>query len=146
MKIVLTGLFALLILLPGCAAPQTAIANATPSPVPAVFQTPIGELEHTFTRLVREVNSTTAPSGSMILLVGLRRPDEVPINLQKFLDAHMQIFFQAKGGEEILSIMGGFIGLNSQEFAIGFMVPDEVKSYRLEWEGNPSLEIVPEKS
>ena len=80
----------------------------------------------------------------MVLLVGQRRPDGSPIDLQQFHDAHMQIFVQAAGREKILSTMGGFRGPNSQVFAIGFLVPNEVKPYRLEWAGNPPLEIVPE--
>jgi len=145
MKIALSGLIALFILLAGCAAQRAPGSSTAPTLAPTVFQAPIGELEHTFTRLVQGVNSTGAPPGSMVLLVGLRRPDGTPIDLRQFHDANMQIFVRVDGGVKIPGIMGGFISPTSEEFAVGFIVPEGVKTYTLEREGNPSLEIVPEE-
>lgn len=128
MKIALSKAAVLLILLVGCA-PQPGPENAAvPTQNPAVFQTPVGELEQTWTRLVQGVNSTIASPGFMVLLVGLRRPDAWPVDLQKFQDAHMRIFVQVDGGEKILSTIGGFLGPNSKEFAVGFLVPEGVKT------------------
>jgi hypothetical protein len=124
---------------PAPAQPSTALTAA-----PTVFQTPIGPLEHTWTHLVQGVHGTIAPPGSMILLVGLRRPDGSPIDLQKFQDAHMQIFAQSEGGEKILSTMGGMADPNYKDFAIGFLVPEGVRTYTITWGENPPLVVTPD--
>lgn len=53
----------------------------------------------------------------------------------------MQVFIRGDDDSETLSTMGGFV---QSEFAIGFQVPETVKTYRLIWGDNLPIEITPQ--
>jgi hypothetical protein len=134
-------LVVVIVVLSACA-PRPAEPTPTVAPAaPAALKTAVGDLRVTSARLVDQANSTKASEGSKILLLGLERPDGSPIDLQQFQDARMQIFIRGDDGSNTLSTMGGFV---DGAFCIGFQVPENLKTYSLEWEGNDPVEIKPE--
>jgi hypothetical protein len=118
------------------------IVSATPAPGGLTFKTSIGDLVYVSSRFVEEVNGVTPAKGCKLLLVVLKQPDNSKIDLQKYMDAHMQVFIRGDDGSETLSTMGGFV---QGEFAIGFQVPETVKTYRLIWGDNLPIEITPQR-
>lgn len=112
------------------------LVNAAP-----ILKTKAGDLVYKSARFVQEVNGVTPAKNRKLLLVILERSDQARMDLQSFQDAHMQIFIQGEDGSNTLSTMGGWVG---QEFAIGFQVPDQNKTYTLAWEDNPPFVITPD--
>lgn len=125
---------------PADASPTTAPVSAPAQPV---FKTAVGDLSFVSARFVSQANSTTPEPGCKLLLVILERTDSAPIDLQQFVDAHMQIFIEDYDGTSTLSTMGGFV---DGQFAIGFQVPETQVDFRLVWGENTVVDITPTNS
>jgi hypothetical protein len=127
--------------------PLAAAAPASTATAPAaattgtVFNTAVGELVYVSARFVDEVNGVTPAQGSRLLLVVLERPDKSAIDVQQFQDAHMKINILGEDGSSTISTMGGYVGEKYDQFAIGFQVPETVKTFKLAWGDNPPLDI-----
>jgi hypothetical protein len=119
-----------------------ATSPAAPAPAENIFKTPIGDLVYDSARFVEEVHGVTPEKDHKLLLVVIKRPDKSSIDIQKFQDAHMQIFIRGEDGSQTLSTMGGFV---EDGFAVGFQVPKTVKTYQLIWGDNLPLEITPDR-
>jgi hypothetical protein len=142
MKTYRIALFLVVVITLSACAPRPAETAPTVAPAaPAVLKTSIGDLRVTSARLVDQANSTQAEPGHKILLLGLERVDDSPIDLQQFQDAHVQAFIRGDDDSATTSTMGGFV---DGAFSIGFQVPETLKTYSLEWEGNDPVEIIPE--
>jgi hypothetical protein len=121
---------------------KTAVPNQGAAAVPARvnLKTAVGDMVYTTARFVNEANSTRPEPGKKLLLVFLERADKSSIDLQKWVDARQQIFIRGDDGSETLSTMGGFV---DNQFAIGFQVPETVKTYQLVWGDNPVFPVIP---
>jgi hypothetical protein len=131
----------LLLVLATCAAQPAAPTPQPPSTQKTVLKTAVGDLVYVSARTVKEVNGTAATPGTKILLVILERLDKSAIDLQAFQNAQKEIFVQGDDGSNTMNTMAGMVGKNYEDFAIGFMVPEAVKTYTLTWDKNPPLEI-----
>ena len=147
----ITLIFAMLLILAACAVQpkpeititidpvvETTMLSATP--VGTIFNTAVGDLQYQSARFVEEVNGVTPAEDCKLLLVTLERPDHSGIDVQQFADAHMSIYIRGEDGSETVSTMGGLVG---SDFAIGFQIPETIKTYLLIWGDNPPLEIIP---
>ncbi|NTU75567.1 MAG: hypothetical protein HGA53_09570 [Anaerolineaceae bacterium] len=135
-------LLALVFILAACAG-QPAAPATTPgaaNSAVATFKTPIGDLEFVSARFVEDANGVKPTEGFKLLLVVVKNPDNSPIDLQKFVDAQMNIIIRGDDGSETIHTMGGFVG---EQFAIGFQVPETVKTYTLVWGDNAPFTLVP---
>lgn len=104
----------------------------------AIFQTEIGDMRYLSARFVDEVHGVTPNPGHKLLLVRLEPADGAELDLQKFQEAHMQIFIEGDDDSSSLSTMAGFV---EDGFVIGFQVPDTIQTYTLVWGDNPPLDI-----
>ena len=115
------------------------------------MKTSIGDFVIVSARFVDEVHGEKPASGEKILLVilsqpGVERLDPGTFSLEAFDKmAHDtskgEIYILGDDGSKTISTMGGWV---DDEFAMGFRLPAEVKTYTLFWQDNPPIDIVPE--
>lgn len=117
---------------------KTAIPNQTVTAKDKVLDTPAGNLMFRSARFVDEVHGVKPYANSKILLVILERTDGAPIDLQQFNDAGLHFLVRGDDGSESVSSMGGLVG---SEFALGFQVPESVKTFFLIWPDMAVTEI-----
>lgn len=142
-----------------CNAPGAATeeSKALDTPMPKndialpLVKTSMGDLVIASARFVDEVHGEKPASEEKILLVilsqpGLARLDTGTFSLEAFDKmAHDtskgEIYILGDDGSKTISTMGGWV---DEEFAMGFRLPAEVKTYTLFWQDNPPIDIVPE--
>ena len=115
-----------------------------------VMKTSLGDFVIVSSRFADEVHGTKPNPGEKILLVILSQPGKEGLGPNTFsLEAFDkmvhdtskgEIYILGDDGSKTISTMGGWV---DDEFAMGFRLPAEVKTYTLFWQDNPPIDIVP---